>query len=230
MTRPGASFLSLMTRRVLPPADSSLTSAMPSIGAGLDELLDAGRGGGDRRLVGHLGDDDLVAAAAALLLDLGHGPQADRALAGAVGVEDPLAAHDQRAGGEVGALDELHEVVGGGVGVVDQVDGGVDDLAQVVGRDVGGHAHGDALAAVDQQVREPRPGARAARLELARVVVVEVDGVLVDAVEHAHRQRCQPALGVAGRGGAEVGEPKLPWPSTSGWRSEKSWAMRTRAS
>ena len=25
-------------------------------------------------------------------------------------------------------------------------------------------------------------------------------------------------------------EPKLPWPSTSGWRMEKSWAMRTMVS
>ena len=33
---------------------------------------------------------------AGALLDLGHGPDADRALAGAVGVDDPLAAHDQR--------------------------------------------------------------------------------------------------------------------------------------
>ena len=110
---------------------------------------------GDRRLVRHLGDDDLVAAAAAPLLDLAHRPQADRALAGAVGVDDPLAAHDQRAGGEVGALHELHQVVGRGVGVVDEVDGGVDHLAEVVGRDVGGHADRDALAAVDEQVREP---------------------------------------------------------------------------
>ena len=111
--------------------------------ARLHELGDAGRAHGDRRLVRHLGDDDLVAAAAAPLLDLAHRPQPDGALAGAVGVDDPLAAHDQRAGGEVGALHELHQVVGRGVGVVDEVDGGVDHLAQVVGRDVGGHADRD---------------------------------------------------------------------------------------
>ena len=127
----------------------------------LHQLLDLGRGGRDGCLVRHLGDDDAVAPLA--LLDLGDGPEADRALAGAVGVEDPLPAHDQRAGREVGTLDELHEVVGRGVGVVDQVDGGVDDLAHVVGRDVGGHAHRDALAAVDQQVREARRAARSAR-------------------------------------------------------------------
>ena len=92
--------------------------------------------------------------------------------------------------GEVGALHELHQVVGRGVGVVDQVDGGVDDLAQVVGRDVGGHADGDALAAVDQQVGEAA-GENGRLAELTRVVVDEVDGVLVDAVEHHVGQRRQ---------------------------------------
>ncbi len=121
----------------------------------------------------------------------------DRALAGAVGVEDAGPAHDQAAGREVGALDELHEVVGGGVGVGQQVLGGVDDLAQVVGRDVGGHAHRDALAAVDQQVGEPGRQ-HLGLLHLARVVVVEVDGVLVDVLEHAHGDGGQAALGVAG--------------------------------
>ena len=137
------------------------------------------------------------------LLDLAHRPQADGALAGAVGVDDPLPAHDQRAGGEVGALHELHEVVGGGLGVVDQVDGGVDDLAEVVRRDVGGHADRDALAAVDEQVREP--GRQHLGLGVvAGVVVVEVDGVLVDAVEHPHGELAQPRLGVARGGRAEV--------------------------
>ena len=39
MTSAGASFLSSITRRVLPPADSSLTSAMPSICAGSTRSL-----------------------------------------------------------------------------------------------------------------------------------------------------------------------------------------------
>jgi len=123
-------------------------------GPRLHQLGDASGTHGDGRLVGHLGDDDLVAAAAGALLDLGHRPQADGALAGAVGVDDPLAPHDERARGEVGALHKGHEVVRGSLRVVDEVGGGIDDLAQVVGRDVGGHAHGDALAPVDQQVRE----------------------------------------------------------------------------
>ena len=111
---------------------------------------------------------------------------------------------DDAAGREVGALDELHEIVGGGVGVVDQVDGGVDHLAEVVRRDARGHADGDALAAVDQQVGE---ACRQHRGLCGGAVVVgdEVDGVLVDAVEQAHGEGRQPAFGVARGRGPEVG-------------------------
>ncbi len=110
-----------------------------------------------------------------------------------------------RACREVGTLDVRHEVVdGGAVGVVEEVDRGVDDLAQVVGRDVGGHADRDALAAVHQEVREP---CRQHRRLLGGAVVVRdhVDGVLVDVREQLHRQRVQATLGVARRGRAEVG-------------------------
>lgn len=117
------------------------------------QLLDLGQHRVRPHLVRQLGDHDLVAAARRLL-DLGDGPHPDGAAARAVGVHDPGAAHDERARGEVGALDVLHEVVGGGLGVVDEVHRGIDDLTQVVGRDVGGHAHRDALAAVHQQVGE----------------------------------------------------------------------------
>ena len=63
--------------------------------------------------------------------------------------------------------------------VVDQRDGGVDHLAEVVRRDVGRHADGDAAGAVDQQVREARRQHH--RLLLGAVVVVaEIDRILVD--------------------------------------------------
>ncbi len=123
---------------------------------------------------------------------------------GAVGVHDAGPAEDEGARGEVRALDEVHQVVGRGVRMVDQVDGGVDHLAQVVGRDVGGHADGDPLAAVDQQVGEPG-GEDGRLLLLVGVVGDPVDGVLVDALEHVHGEQAQPAFGVAlGRRG-EVG-------------------------
>ena len=149
-------------------------------------------------LVGQLGHHDVGAGLG--LLDLGLGPHPDGTPTGAVGVHDPGAPEDKGAGREVGALHEMHQVVGRGVGVVDQVNGGVDDLAQVVGRDVGGHADGDALAAVDQQVR--KTGRQYRRLVfLVGVVAAHIDGVLVDSLEHVHRQRGQPALGVPLSGG-----------------------------
>ena len=90
-----------------------------------------------------------------------------------------------------------------GVRVGEQPLGGVGHLAQVVRRDVGGHADRDAGAAVDEQVGEP---ARQddGLLRLAVVVVAEVDRVLVDVAHHLHGQRRHPALGVPRRGGRVV--------------------------
>ena len=75
----------------------------------------------------------------------------------------------------------------------------VGDLAQVVRRDVGGHADRDAGRAVDQQVGVARR--QHGRLLRATVVVgLEVDGVLLDVADHLERQRRHPALGVPHRG------------------------------
>ncbi len=90
----------------------------------------------------------------------------------------------------------LHQVLDRRVGVVDQVQRGIDDFAEVVGRDVGGHADRDALAAVDQQVGKARrhhDGLFAAAVEVGS----EVDRLLVDRLDHPHRQLREAALGVA---------------------------------
>ena len=174
-----------------------------------DQVLDLLGHRGNRRLVRHLGDDD-PSGSVAPLFDVSHRPQLDRAPSGAQGVQDSLATQDERAGREVRALDELHQVVRRGVRVLEQVGGGVDDLTQVVRRNVGGHAHGDALGAVDQHVRKAR---REDRGLFGRGVVVgdEVDGLLVDAAHQLQSQCSKSALGVAhgcrslvGSGSAEV--------------------------
>jgi hypothetical protein len=156
-------------------------------------------------LVGQLGDDQALPALD--LLDLHDRAHDDRATARAVGVLDAAGAHDERAGGEVGALDLGHDrgegLLAGGVGVGEHPLGGRGDLAQVVRRDVRGHADGDARAAVDEQVREA--AGQHDRLEgLAVVVGAELDGVLVDVAHHLHGQRRHPALGVPGGGGRVV--------------------------
>ena len=103
--------------------------------------------------------------------------------------------------GKSGPCDVRAEIVRGQLGVFDQGAGGIADLAQVVRRDVRGHADGDSGRAVDQQVRQL--GRQDRRLFLRAVVVVlEVDGVLVDVGQHLGRDARQAGLGVAHRRGA----------------------------
>ena len=73
--------------------------------------------------------------------------------------------------------------------------GGVDDLTQVVRRDVGRHAYSDALGAVHQDVREP--GRQDRRLLGGGVVIGgEVHRLLVDAGHHFECECAETALGV----------------------------------
>jgi hypothetical protein len=83
--------------------------------------------------------------------------------------------------------------------VVDQRQAGVDDLAQIVRRDVGGHAHRDSPRAIDQQVRNARRQNH--RLLLPPVVVgLEVDRVLLDVGQERGSGARHAALGVAHAG------------------------------
>ena len=108
------------------------------------------------RLVDHvrdLGDHDL-AFAVRQIDDLGLGAHLDLAAAGRIGGADAAAAHDHTAGRKVRPLDELAYLVELRLGVVDHIADAVDDLGQVVRRDIGRHADRDARRAVDQQVGE----------------------------------------------------------------------------
>ena len=100
-------------------------------------------------LVGDLADDD-GALAVLTLLHRAFGADGQRAATGLVGVEDAFFAHDDAAGREVRAGQRLHQLIGGDVGVVQHQARRIDGLAQVMRRDVGGHADGDAVGAVDQ--------------------------------------------------------------------------------
>ena len=79
--------------------------------------------------------------------------------------------------------------------MIQVVHDGIDDLPQVVGGDVGGHAHGDAARPVHQQVGEPRGEDR--RLLLVPVVVAdEVDGLGLDVAEDLQGDGGKPRFGV----------------------------------
>ena len=102
--------------------------------------------------------------------------------------------------GEIRRRHDFHQLVDGRLRVAQQVQAGVHHFVEVVRRDVGGHAHGDAAGAVDQQVGQP--AGQDQRLLLAAVVVgAEIDRFLVDVGQHLVRDLGQPDLGVAhGRG------------------------------
>jgi hypothetical protein len=139
----------------------------------------------------------------AVLLDLHDRTHPDRPAPGAVGVLYRGLADDQPVRGEVGSLDDLDKRVQRrglvGLGIVEAPLHGRRDLAQVVRRDLGGHADRDALRAVHQQVRDARRQ-NGGLLGPPVVVVLEVDGVLVDVAQHLHGERRKLRLGVAHRG------------------------------
>jgi hypothetical protein len=150
-------------------------------------------------LVGELRDHDVGAVLRAFLHRAGRA-DLDRATSGLVGVLDALAAHDRRARREVRGLHELHQVRRRGLRVVEVVGDGVDHLAHVVGRDVGGHADRDAGSPVHEQVREARrqhDGLLLVPVEVRH----EVDRLAVDLAQELHRHRGEAGLGVPVGGG-----------------------------
>ena len=109
-------------------------------------------------LVGQLGDDDGLAAADLVdVLEMRTRADRQAAAAGAVRGGDLGGAVDDARGGEVRARHVLHERGQRDLGIVEHRQAGVDDLDEVVRRDVGGHADRDAGRAIDQQVRETAP-------------------------------------------------------------------------
>src|SRR3989440_4831287 len=166
-------------------------------------------------LIGNLGDDDLLLAARFLLLDHGTRPQHDPSPALLVALLDAVATVHDRAGGEVGALDGLAEILDGRIRVVHQVIDRLDRLGEVVRRDVRGHPDRDARRPVHDQVRQPG-GEHRGLLQPVVEVGDEVDGALVDVVEHRHRDAGEAGFGVGGRGRrgarppAQSGPPRPP--------------------
>ena len=150
-------------------------------------------------LVGNLGDDDADLVAGALF-DAGFGADVEAAAPGAVGLLDALLAKEDAGGGEVRPRHQLHNLLQGGVGLAQQQRSGVENFGQVVGRDVGGHADGDARCPVDQQVGHA--GGQHHRLAGGVVEIgSEVNRVLLNVGQQVHGHVRQAALGVAVGGG-----------------------------
>ena len=129
--------------------------------------------------------------------------QDHRAAAGLIGGVAAGPAEDQPAGWEIRRRHVFHQLFDGDGTIVEIGAAGVDDLAEIVRRDVGRHADRDPLGAVDQEVRE----ARRQHLGLAFGLVVirlEIDGVVVEVVEQRIGDAGEPRLGVP------VGRRRIP--------------------
>ena len=123
------------------------------------------------QLVRQLVNDDGVPAALVVADHLGPGAHIDAAAPGAIGLDDARPAVDDGSGGKVGAGDVLHQLVDGQLRVLHQRQATTHHFGEVVGRDIGGHTHGDAGGAVDQQVGYP--GGQHMGDALGAVVVVD---------------------------------------------------------
>ena len=132
-------------------------------------------------LVRHLGDDDRFAILADLF-DLGLAAHHDRAAAQRVSRMDSGAAKNDAAGREIRARHDLHQFFDGDLAIVDIGNARIDHFAEIVRRDIGRHADGDAGAAVDENVR------KACRyhfrfLAAAIEIRLKVDGLFIDVLE-----------------------------------------------
>ena len=150
----------------------------------LGDALDQGRLVG---LVGQFGDDHRIAVGASLALhgfNRRHAAHRHRAPAGGVGLADAAPTQDLAAGGEVGAGDDRQQLAVFELRIGDQGQQAIDQFGEVVGRDVGGHPHGDARGTIEQQVGHPRRHHRGLLLGTIEVVD-EIDGFGLDVLEQA---------------------------------------------
>ncbi len=184
--------------RFIPQVGDALQLLLPhQLGNALDQ-------GGFVGHVGQFGDND-PAAAALHLLQVGPGLDIHPATPGAVGAHKAFVVtgvDDHPAGGEIRPLDEAHQVFDADLVQLlpagEHELHGIHDLAQVMRRDAGGHAHGNTGGPVDQQVRQGC-GQHHRLGERAIEVGPKVDRVFGDVRQHVHGRMVQASLGVAHR-------------------------------
>ena len=110
-------------------------------------------------------------------------------------IQDPLAAEDETRCREIRALHQADHFARVRIRFLYQQNGGVDDLGEIVRRNIGGHAHRDARRSVDQQIRNARRqhlGLHAALVEVGP----EVDRFLVEIFKQRRIDAREPRFGV----------------------------------
>ena len=148
-------------------------------------------------LVGDRGEHDRLSIA--LGFDLMPRAHQYRSASGRVGRACTRLAQDERGGREIGTGDDLEQLFRGYRRVIDIGKAAIDHFAQIVRRNIGRHADGNAARAVDQQVWEAR--GQYGRLAPRTVVIVrEIDRVLVEIVEQRVGDPREPRFGISHAG------------------------------
>src|SRR3974390_161403 len=93
-------------------------------------------------LIRNFGNDDAFAIFA-VFFNSGFGPHGEAATSGLICRQNAFAPGDVGPRGEIRTGDQLHDFLERGVRLFDEENSGVNDLAEVVRRNVGGHADGD---------------------------------------------------------------------------------------
>ena len=135
----------------------------------------------------------------AQFLNLDTSAHHDRATTGHVGLADTVAAKNGATGRKVRSGDDLAHLLDRDFGIVEIGDRGINDFAEVMRRNIGCHADGNAAGAIDKQIG--KFSWQNGRFPLSAVVVfLKVDGFLVEIVEKGFSDLLQAALRVAHRG------------------------------
>ena len=122
---------------------------------------------------------------------------------------DAGVAIDNTSRGEVGRRQVFHQALDVDTGVVDPGDDGVDRFLQVVRRDFRGHAHGDAVRAVQEQVGDRRRK-DGGFFERAIEILLKIDGFFLDVAQHFLCDARHAGLRVPhGGGGVPVDRPEI---------------------
>ena len=182
----------LLVRLVIDVADAFNLLVVHHLGNALDHL-------GLVHTVWNLSDNNLVVLFTAF--NLGLRAHNHTSAPGLIGILDALHAHDVGAGGEIGALHIGHQVRARKPGIVHKSHTGVYHLSQIVGGNVGGHAHGNTGGSVHEQVGYAGGHHRGLAQGVIKVVG-HVHGFLVQVFHHGLAHQAQAGLGVTHGGRA----------------------------
>ena len=134
--------------------------------------------------------------------DFSLGTHLHAAVTGSIKLTQGITAADSGAGGEVRTGQKFHQFIHSGTGIIHQSNGGIDDFAQVMRRNIGCHTHTDTGTAVHQQIGET--GRQNAGFLFFFVKVGNhLNGFFFDIAQQFFGQAFHTAFGITG-GGSRV--------------------------